>query len=79
MTGSTQFNATIDKLSRLGFVVNRITPGDAEIGEGPTAYMTRVKGSQRLQAQVDEVSPHDILVNGETLSEFEDWFAAVKR
>lgn len=76
MTGSTQFNATIDSLVRKGFTVARLTP--AQDGEGPVCYMTWKRKSRTLLAQVEQVSDHDILVNGETLSEFIDWFEDAK-
>lgn len=72
MTGSTQFNATIDAIVRKGFSVTRMDEGDEEIGEGPTCYMSKRTRTGLSLAMVEQVSAHDILVNGETLSEFLD-------
>lgn len=72
MTGSTQFNATIDALVRKGFEVERITPAREETGDGNTAYLNRRHSMGMTVAMVEEISPHDIMVNGETLSVYLD-------
>lgn len=72
MTGSTQFNATIDALTRKGFQVERITEAKEETGDGNTAYMNRRHSRGMNVAVIEEVSPHDILVNGDTLSVYLD-------
>lgn len=71
------FEETVARVEKLGFHVVKETP--ANEWDGRVAYMKREKGSQTLLAQVEEISAHDVLINGEDFPAFEDWFKLVKR